>query len=102
EDTAIYEQVEVVKGATGLITGLANPSATINYLRKRPTEETRAAVAGTLGSWNLYRLDGHSINDSHSDANSSGALPLFYSDKSLTNYDVSTNTAPDWAYQNVE
>ncbi|HSC67866.1 MAG TPA: TonB-dependent receptor plug domain-containing protein, partial [Cellvibrio sp.] len=135
EDTAIYEQVEVVKGATGLITGLANPSATINYLRKRPTEETRAAVAGTLGSWNLYRLDGdisgpiiadklngrlvvakqdgdsyldrygkeltvfygivsseitdstrftlgHSINDSHSDANSSGALPLFYSDKS--------------------
>ena len=45
DDTAIYEQVDVVKGATGLITGLANPSATINYLRKRPTSELLASVA---------------------------------------------------------
>lgn len=155
DDTAIYEQVEVVKGATGLITGLANPSATINYLRKRPTDDMQASVVGSAGSWNQYRFDGdisgpiiadklngrlvvakqdgdsyldrygkeltvfygivsgtitdsarftlgHSINDSHSDGNSSGALPLFYSDGSLTDYDVSTNTAPDWAYQDVE
>ncbi|MDF3013215.1 MAG: hypothetical protein K0Q78_1419, partial [Cellvibrio sp.] len=58
DDTAIYEQVEVVKGATGLITGLANPSATINYLRKRPTEEAQASVVGSAGSWDQYRLDG--------------------------------------------
>ncbi|MDZ7922686.1 MAG: TonB-dependent siderophore receptor [Marinagarivorans sp.] len=155
EDTAIYEQVEVVKGATGLITGLANPSATINYLRKRPTEEAQASLVGSAGSWNQYRIDGdisgpiiadklsgrfvvakqdgdsyldrygkeltvfygivsgaitdstritlgHTNNDSHSDGNSSGALPLFYSDGSLTDYDVSTNTAPRWAYQDVE
>lgn len=155
DDTAIYEQVEVVKGATGLITGLANPSATINYLRKRPTEDMQASISGSAGSWNQYRVDGdisgpivadklngrlvvvkqdgdsyldrygkevtvlygivsgaitdttrftlgHSLNDSHSDANSSGALPLFYSDGSQTNYDVSTNTAPGWAYQDIE
>lgn len=155
DDTAIYEQVEVVKGATGLITGLANPSATINYLRKRPTEETQASVSASAGSWDQLRLDGdisgpiidgklngrlvlvkqdgdsyldrygkeltvfygivsgsitdstrftigHSVNDSHSDANSSGALPLFYSDGSQTDYDVYTNTAPGWAYQDVE
>lgn len=155
DDTAIYEQVEVVKGATGLITGLANPSATINYLRKRPTEELQASATASVGSWNQYRLDGdisgsivadklngrlvvakqdgdsyldryakeltvfygiisseitdstrftlgHTINDSHTNGNSSGALPLFYSDGSLTHYDISTNTAPDWSYQDVE
>ena len=58
DDTAIYEQVEVVKGATGLITGLANPSATINYVRKRPTQEAQASITGSAGSWNQYRVDG--------------------------------------------
>lgn len=154
EDTAIYEQVEVVKGATGLITSLANPSATINYVRKRPTEETQASVKASAGSWNQHRIEGdvsgsivgdkvkgrivvakeegdsyldryseerevfygilsgditestryaigHSINDSHADGNTSGALPLFYSDGSLTSYSRSTSTAPDWAYQDV-
>ena len=155
DDSAIYEQVEVVKGATGLTTGLANPSATINYLRKRPTEEFQAMARASAGSWSQYRVDGdvsgtliedrltgrlvvaredgdsyldryskemqifygvisgaitessrftlgHTVNDSYTEGNSSGALPLFYSDGSLTDYDVSTNTAPKWAYQDVQ
>ena len=56
-DTALYEQIEVVKGATGLTTGLANPSATINYVRKLPTADTQAYVAASMGSWNKYRLE---------------------------------------------
>lgn len=58
QDTAIYEKVEVVKGAAGLITGLANPSATINYVRKRPTEELKASAAVGLGQWKGRRVDG--------------------------------------------
>ncbi len=58
QDTAIYEKVEVVKGAAGLITGLANPSATINYIRKRPTDELKASSSLSLGQWNKRRLDG--------------------------------------------
>lgn len=57
QDTAIYQKVEVVKGAAGLITGLANPSATINYVRKRPTEDLQASVAASLGEWQGRRLD---------------------------------------------
>ena len=38
-DTAFYDKVEVVKGAAGLVTGLANPSATVNFVRKRPTQQ---------------------------------------------------------------
>ena len=153
-DSAIYERVEVVKGATGLITGLANPSATVNFVRKRPTDEHRASISGGAGSWNRYRVEadlsgpivgdklkgrlvlakddgdtymdrhtqdvnvfygiinaditdrtrfslGHSINKNDNDGNSSGALPLFYNDGSVTDYDPSTNTAPDWAYQDI-
>lgn len=58
QDTAIYERVEVVKGAAGLITGLANPSATVNYVRKRPTDEFQASAGVTLGQWNNTRVDG--------------------------------------------
>lgn len=57
QDTAIYEKVEVVKGSAGLITGLANPSATINYVRKRPTENLKASAAVSLGEWNGRRID---------------------------------------------
>ncbi|SMF39527.1 outer-membrane receptor for ferric coprogen and ferric-rhodotorulic acid [Alteromonadaceae bacterium Bs31] len=58
QDTAIYQRVEVVKGAAGLITGLANPSATINYVRKRPTEELYASTSISLEQWQGKRLDG--------------------------------------------
>ncbi len=58
QDTAIYEKVEVVKGAAGLITGLANPSATINYVRKRPTQELKGSAAISFGEWQKRRVDG--------------------------------------------
>lgn len=57
EDTAIYERIEVIRGANGLMTGVGNPSATINFIRKRPTEETEVNVRGTVGSWDKTRLE---------------------------------------------
>lgn len=58
QDSAIYEQVEVVKGAAGLITGLANPSATINYKRKRPTTDLNMATTLVLNDEGGYRVEG--------------------------------------------
>ncbi|EJE50328.1 TonB-dependent siderophore receptor [Acidovorax sp. CF316] len=54
-DTALYERVEIVRGANGILTGVGVPSATINMIRKRPQREFAASVALTAGSWNLYR-----------------------------------------------
>ena len=54
-DSAIYERVEVVKGATGLLTGAGNPSAVVNLVRKKPTKEFAASVELGAGSWNRYR-----------------------------------------------
>jgi len=57
EDTAIYERIEVIRGANGLMTGVGNPSATVNFIRKRPTQNTQISVNGSLGSWNNRRFE---------------------------------------------
>ncbi|RUR30261.1 TonB-dependent siderophore receptor [Vreelandella andesensis] len=56
-DTAIYDRIEVVRGATGLMSGSGNPAATVNFVRKRPTAMPQASISGTLGSWDHRRLD---------------------------------------------
>ncbi|MET0550063.1 MAG: TonB-dependent siderophore receptor [Xanthomonas sp.] len=54
-DTAFYDRVEVVRGASGLLTGTGNPSAAINLVRKRPTPEFSASASLGAGSWDTYR-----------------------------------------------
>ncbi|WP_296271934.1 TonB-dependent receptor [Pseudomonas sp. UBA6323] len=56
QNTAMYDRVEIVRGATGLISGLGNPSATINLIRKRPSIEPRAQLSTEAGSWDRYGL----------------------------------------------
>lgn len=57
QDTALYEKVELIKGAAGLVTGLANPSATVNYVRKRPTDEFQAYTSLTASRWSGARAE---------------------------------------------
>ena len=56
-DTAVYDRVEVVRGATGLMSGSGNPAATVNFIRKRPTDTPQASVTGTVGSHDHRRLE---------------------------------------------
>ncbi|WP_156669174.1 TonB-dependent siderophore receptor [Shewanella sp. UCD-FRSSP16_17] len=149
EDTAIYDRIEVIRGANGLMTGVGNPSATINFIRKRPTAQSNLNLRASYGSWDNKRIeadgtyvindtfaaravavkqtkdsyldryetdktimyafleanlgDNTSLSISHSYINNDakgnnwGALPLFYTDGSPTNYDRSTNTSADWS-----
>ncbi len=67
QNTAMYDRVEVVRGATGLISGLGNPSATINLIRKRPTADPQVVLSAEAGSWDRYGLSadvGGALNDS--------------------------------------
>jgi len=57
-DTALYERVEAIRGANALMTGVGNPSATINYVRKRPTKDFHLKANAQVGSWNQWRVDG--------------------------------------------
>ncbi|TBV15642.1 TonB-dependent siderophore receptor [Stutzerimonas kirkiae] len=52
--TAIYDRVEVVRGATGMMSGLGTPSATVNLIRKRPTHEPQGGLTAEAGSWDRY------------------------------------------------
>ncbi|OCR26072.1 TonB-dependent receptor [Pseudomonas syringae] len=64
---AMFDRVEIVRGATGLVTGAGNPSAAINLVRKRPLAEQKVTLTGAAGSWDDYRgeLDASSpLNDS--------------------------------------
>jgi outer membrane receptor for ferric coprogen and ferric-rhodotorulic acid len=150
-DMAIYDRVEVTKGASGLLQGAGSPGAAVNLVRKRPTKEFQGSISGLAGSWNNYRtdfdlsgalnkagtvrgrfagalLDGDSYLDHYhkrrqvlfgvievdltedtmltigSDYQKDksrgaqwGGLPLFFSDGTRTNWDVSKNAGAVWS-----
>lgn len=56
-DMAIYDRVEVLKGATGLLTGAGSLGATINLVRKKPTAEFQGHASLGAGSWDNYRSE---------------------------------------------
>lgn len=151
-DTATYERVEVIRGASGLLASTGNPSATINFVRKRPTAGFQASASLLIGSWDEKRVDvdiasplndsgsvrgrlvvaaedkdsyldryhlkkavlhgvveadlgdntlltvGHTQQANRPMGNMWGALPLWYTDGTATEFDTSTSTSPDWTY----
>lgn len=56
-DTAFYERIEIVRGATGLMTGAGNPGAAVNLVRKRPQRSRELSAELTVGSWSRRRAD---------------------------------------------
>nr|WP_230375779.1 TonB-dependent siderophore receptor [Pseudomonas fulva] len=57
QDLAEYEQIDVLHGANGLMSGTGNPSATVNFVRKRPTASAQAKVGVSVGSWDNRRIE---------------------------------------------
>ena len=55
EDMAIYDRVELLRGASGLLQGTGNPSGTINLVRKRPGRALTAEATLSAGNWNNAR-----------------------------------------------
>lgn len=150
-DMTIYDRVEIVKGANGLMQGAGSPGAAVNLVRKRPTETLQGYFTGTAGSWNTYRgeadvsgplnksgslrgriagafedaesyLDhyekqsftlygileaditdnttvavGADYQQNRPRGSSWTGLPMFFSDGTRTDWDVSTNPAAQWS-----
>ncbi len=69
-DMAMYERVEIVRGAAGLLHGTGNPAATVNLVPKRPTREFAGSAGLTLGSWGRRRAEA----DVGGPLNASGSL----------------------------
>jgi outer membrane receptor for ferric coprogen and ferric-rhodotorulic acid len=55
-DSAIYERIDIVRGATGLMTGTGNPGAAINMIRKKADSKTFAGnLSAGYGTWDNQR-----------------------------------------------
>ncbi|QRM56981.1 TonB-dependent siderophore receptor [Sinorhizobium sp. BG8] len=150
-DMTIYDRIEIVKGANGLLQGAGSPGAAVNLVRKRPTDEFQASLTGGVGSWQTYRTEMDVSGPLNADGSLRGrfagsyengesyldhykkekftlygvleaditdnttltvgsdyqrnlprgtswtGLPMFYSDGTTTDWDVSTNPATDWS-----
>lgn len=56
-DVSIYERIEIVRGATGLLSGAGDPSASVNLVRKHAdATDLTGYVSASIGSWNTWRL----------------------------------------------
>jgi outer membrane receptor for ferric coprogen and ferric-rhodotorulic acid len=54
-DLAIYDRVEIVKGANGLTTGEGDPSFSMNFIRKHAnSKEVEGSLSLSAGSWDSY------------------------------------------------
>lgn len=56
QDTYLFDRIELIRGANGLLTGVGNASGTINYVRKRPINHDGGEIVGRVGSNDLTRL----------------------------------------------
>lgn len=55
---AMFDRVEVVRGASGLISGAGNPSAAVNMVRKQAnSKELSGTVRASAGSWDARELE---------------------------------------------
>lgn len=56
-DTALYERVEIVRGANGLMMGAGSPSAAVNLVRKHADSRNLSGdLTAQYGSWDDRRL----------------------------------------------
>lgn len=94
-DIAVYDRIEILRGANGLVAGIGNPSATINFIRKRPTKDFQAKADVSLGSWDNLRLDADVSGAINSDGSVRGRLVAVHQDKNsyLDRYGSERNVA---------
>ncbi|QVQ26760.1 TonB-dependent siderophore receptor [Achromobacter deleyi] len=54
---AMYDRVEVIRGADGLFSGTGEPGGAINLVRKRPLAYSQVNLTTSAGSWDNYRAE---------------------------------------------
>lgn len=55
DDMDMYDHIEVLRGASGLVTGAGNPSGAINLIRKKPLDEKKTTLTTRASSWGNVR-----------------------------------------------
>jgi outer membrane receptor for ferric coprogen and ferric-rhodotorulic acid len=92
-DTGLFDRLEIVRGANGMLSGTGNPSATINYIRKRPTQEFQGTLSASYGSWDDKRIEADVSGPLNASGTVTGRLVYANEDKDsyLDRYKVNRN-----------
>lgn len=77
-DTFIYDRVEITRGSTGLSTGTGNPSASLNFSRKRPGKTAERTAKISYGSWDKKRAEVDLTQPLNDDGSVRGRLVAAY------------------------
>ncbi|MFP1741181.1 TonB-dependent siderophore receptor [Lonsdalea quercina] len=80
-DLAIYDHVEVLRGASGLTQGSGEPGGTVNLVRKKPTYNFQGYVSAGAGSWDNYRNEVDVSGPLNDDASVRGRFVGVFQDK---------------------
>ncbi|ATD08520.1 hypothetical protein PPIS_a3800 [Pseudoalteromonas piscicida] len=80
-DTIVYDRVEVLRGAAGLMAGAGQPSATLNVITKQPDRDGFVEVGAEFGSWNKVRTHVDATGALSDDKALAGRIILAYEDK---------------------
>ena len=92
-DTAVYDRVEILRGAAGLLTGNGNPGGAVNLVRKRPTAEPQFSVTTRAGSNDFYRMDLDGSGALNESRTLRGRALVAYEDRQYF-YDVEASRKP--------
>lgn len=80
-DTFLFDRIEIIRGANGLLTGVGNASGTVNFVRKRPTNKDGGLAVASFGSYDNVRgaLDYNKVLTE--DGRWAGRVVVAYEDK---------------------
>jgi TonB-dependent siderophore receptor len=78
---AMYDSVQVIRGADGLFSGNGEPGGSINLVRKRPTAQPQVLASASVGSWNQRRAELDVAGPLAADGRVRGRAVLAHSDR---------------------
>lgn len=80
-DMAIYDHVELLRGAAGQFNGYGDPGGTVNLVRKKPLDRAQYTLEAQVASWNNYRLVADATSPIGLDGALRGRLVMTYQDR---------------------
>lgn len=80
-DTVVYDTIEVLRGAAGIMAGAGEPSATLNLVTKKPVRDGLLAITAQVGSEDQYRVSIDASDSLTANQNLAGRVILAYEDE---------------------
>ncbi|NWD70005.1 TonB-dependent siderophore receptor [Pseudomonas gingeri] len=92
-DTAVFDRVEILRGAAGLLVGNGNPGGAVNLVRKRPSADPHYSITTRIGSNDFYRTDLDATGRLNDSGSVRGRMVVAYEDRHYF-YDSASSRKP--------